>query len=127
MSPADLAAVNSEVNALPYKGDAERYGTPEFWIEIGKDGGDCEDYAIGKLNRLVALGWPVKDLRLACCYVETGEYHAVLIASADEGDMVLDNRKPHPFPVSELSVFGYKPDKIQGPGRTWVKWTGEKS
>lgn len=126
MRLADLAEVNEEVNSLPYVADADRYGRPEFWAEISASGGDCEDFAIGKLNRLAARRWPIESLRLAACYVETGEYHAVLVAGTPTGDMVLDNRKPDPIPVSELAVIGYRPDRIQeaGGSKTWVRWIG---
>lgn len=130
MKLADLNAVNSEVNSLPYLSDAERYGNIEFWTQIDDGGGDCEDFAIAKLRRLVAMGWPIERLRLACCFTETGEYHAVLIASADEGDYMLDNRKPRPVPANEIVEFlRYQPTKIQSAGgsRDWVEWTGAKT
>lgn len=124
MNIEDLADVNEEVNQLPYRSDASRYFTPEFWAAIDSSGGDCEDFAIGKLNRLVGKGWPIDHLRLACCYVETGEYHAILIVDTDQGPYVLDNRYPTPMTISELTVLGYICDKIQAVGgsRNWVKW-----
>jgi len=118
----DLREVNEQVNRLGYTSDMEQYGKNDFWTSIVSTG-DCEDSAITKYRRLFNLGWPLKDLRLACCYVETGEYHAVLIVSTDEGDVMLDNRQPHPVPVALVSlVLGYKPDIIQGSGQTWVEW-----
>ena len=120
---SDLGDVQEQVNRLPYRSDAERYGKEDFWSELDKDGGDCEDFAIAKYRRLLALGWPAESLRLACCYVETGEYHAVLIVSTSEGDFMLDNRKPHPVAASDIvGLCGYKSDMIQGSGQTWVEW-----
>lgn len=124
---SQLEAVNEEVNRLPYKSDADRYRVPEFWASIDADGGDCEDYAIGKLNRLVVLGWPVAFLRLAMCFAETGEHHAVLIASLVQGDYMLDNRQPRVVPVADVvPVLGYRPESIQSRGgsREWVEWRG---
>ncbi len=122
----DLDEVNNEVNRLPYVSDAQRYFTLDFWNEIDANGGDCEDYAIGKLNRLVDRRWPIAQLRLACCYVE-GAYHAVLLVETDRGAYMLDNRQPRPVPLGDVeSILGYKPDCVQGVGgsRQWVTWTG---
>lgn len=121
----DLDQVNDEVNRLPYVSDAARYDKPEFWKEIDASGGDCEDFAVGKLNRLHHRGWPIESLRLATCYVETGEYHAVLLAETERGAFMLDNRFPRPVPLSEVSgTFGYRPRMVQktGGSREWVAW-----
>ena len=122
----DLVRVDAAVNCLPYAADAERYRLPDFWERItDEDAGDCEDFALGKLNRLLDLGWPIECLRLACCYVEDGGYHAVLAVMLEDGsDLILDNRQNHPCSVEELKRIGYKPDKIQSVGgsQTWVKW-----
>lgn len=125
MKLSDLKRVNREVNdATTYRSDMSRFGTDEWWDEANGEG-DCEDYAIAKLRKLVAAGWSIDDLRLACCYAANGEYHAVLIASADEGDFMLDNCQPDPIPASDIvGLLGYRPDKIQSHGgsREWVKW-----
>lgn len=119
MNFAELEQVNAEVNALPYVDDAARYGEPEFWERIDAGGGDCEDYALGKLNALLARGWPIAALRLACCYVETGEYHGVLLADLGGQTYVLDNRHPR---VMEYNLMNYKFDRWQkaGGSREWV-------
>ena len=71
--------INSQVNAsVTYKTDLAQYGTPEFWKEAGAFG-DCEDYALRKRELLLKAGFARKDLHLACCWCETGEYHAVLL------------------------------------------------
>lgn len=122
MNLADLDAVNDSVNLLPYVADPEAL---DDWSPITDAGGDCDSYAVAKLRRLVALGWPVERLRLACCYVETGEYHAVLLVSAPEGDLMLDNRQPRPVPAGDVvSLLGYRTDRIQRVGGTldWVSW-----
>ena len=118
-SLSDLKSVNEEVNALPYKSDP-----PDFddWRPIGLDGGDCDSYAVAKLQKLSALGWPVEKLRLATCYAETGVYHAVLAVDTDEGQLVLDNRYPWPMTLDDLHVKGYKPDTIQAHGGSRYDW-----
>ena len=104
-----LAAVNRRINALPYVSDAEKYGQPEFWASI-TDAGDCEDFAIAKYRALIEGGMPATALRLATCYVETGEYHAVLLADVAGETWVLDNRHPHPMRYADLP---YKWDRLQ--------------
>ena len=71
--------INSQVNAsVTYKTDLEQYSTPEHWVEASNLG-DCEDYALLKRQRLLEAGFARKDLHLACCWCETGEYHAALL------------------------------------------------
>jgi predicted transglutaminase-like cysteine proteinase len=126
MNLIDLDDVNLAVNRYTYQADATRYGRPEFWTAL-EGSGDCEDFAIAKLRRLVAKGWPINRLRLACCFDETGAYHAVLIVATDEvGDMMLDNRQPYPVSVGDFQRLGYKPDRIQAEGgsQRWVEWKG---
>jgi predicted transglutaminase-like cysteine proteinase len=97
------ARINSDVNArVTYSTDLQQFGVPEFWQEAGKFG-DCEDYALLKRALLLKDGWPHDKLFLACCWVETGEYHCVLIVDTDKGFFVLDNRyqwlmQPKPLP-----------------------------
>lgn len=122
---SDLVKVNAAVNVMPYTSDVEKYGVPDFWARITDEGtGDCEDYALGKLNELLKLGWPISALRLACVYVETGEYHAVLVVVENNVAYVLDNRQSFPCSLSDLEVLGYRPDRVQkeGGSQSWVKW-----
>ena len=119
---ADLTEVNDAVNALPYKADPADF---DDWSPISPAGGDCDSYAVGKLHRLLGLDWPIERLRLACCYVETGEYHAVLVVDTPaHGQVVLDNRQQLPQTLTNLHALGYIPDRIQqtGGSRTWVSW-----
>ena len=115
----DLFAVNADVNKLPYLADPSYL---DDWSPIDESGGDCDSYAVGKFRRLVEQGHALESLRLATCYTETNEYHAVLIASADEADWMLDNRFPKPILISDIPNLGYKKDKMQGEGLTWVEW-----
>lgn len=118
-----LEAVNAEVNALPYLSDPERWGVEELWGEADDLGGDCEDFSIAKRNRLLALGFPAKPLRLATCQTETGEGHAVLTVDTDQGTLVLDNRFPAVLPFERLTALGYRWISRQAAdgGRGWVK------
>lgn len=120
-----LERVNSEVNAFRYVSDVEQFGRPEFWQRIGESGvGDCEDYVLEKRARLLAAGVPVEHLRIACCFTETEEYHAVLIANDGEGgDWILDQRQPRMMSGDEARGLGYRGDILQVPGAfMWERW-----
>lgn len=66
-------------------------GGPDEW-QIDVTAGDCEDFALTKRHRLIALGWSPKALRMAVARTRDGEGHAVLVVKTDRGDLVLDNR-----------------------------------
>ncbi len=127
----DLKIVNSKVNMLPYKSDAERFGMPEWWSDICDDGGDCEDYSIAKYHRLRAMGMPALQMRFATCFVERSaaaekrdRYHCVLLVDMDTVGMnsqtyVLDNR--HPLPM-EWDLLPYEWHKLQIAGTQTWEW-----
>lgn len=99
----ELDRVQREVNSrVSYRTDLALYGRAELW-RVAADKGDCEDYALAKRQMLLDLGWPLEALRLAVCNVETGEGHAVLMVdTANEGTLVLDNRYPGVVPWNRL-------------------------
>ena len=131
--PADwrsrLENVNQAVNALPYKSDAEQYGTPEFWESIDKTGaGDCEDYAIAKLRRLYDGGYPIQALKLAACIAPRAwgyQSHAVLVCESPEGRFVLSNGLPL-MTQGRFLAEGFSPVSIQAEGGRpeWQTWAG---
>lgn len=122
---AELVDVNHQVNGLPYQSDPSQYHRPEFWSDIEAAGaGDCEDYAIAKQRRLVALGWPLDYVRLAVCLTEHGEGHAVLLVDVADpetrqaGTLCLDNRTARPGDWLTDPLFArYKWLMRQKPGR----------
>lgn len=132
MKFSDLQEVQGLVNAaVTYTGDQETYGEREHWA-IADTVGDCEDYALRKLDELLLRGWPIDMLRLATAWTEGGEYHAVLVvvgALDDQGivgNWVLDNRAPDIFqPSYGFNGNLYKWHTIQqtGGSRTWVEFT----
>jgi predicted transglutaminase-like cysteine proteinase len=119
---AELRSVNREVNKFKYTFDHTRYGKEEYWNLIDKDGGDCEDYALEKRRRLMALGWDVKDLRLTICQTETGEYHCVLTVDDGPDVRVLDNRYATVKTVGGLDYAWIARQK----GKDWVRVNTEK-
>lgn len=110
----DLKLVNTKINLLPYESEIE-----DDWKPITDAGDDCDSYATAKFERLVQMGWPTQFLRLATCYVETGDYHAVLLVDWDGQTWVLDNR--HPLPM-EYDLLPYKWHLLQVAGtQNWEK------
>lgn len=90
----ELAAINRAVNGdIRYR--AEPPGRDD-WLVNPKQG-DCEDFALAKMKKLVEAGWPSNALRLAFGYTgRTRDFHVNLIAVTDRGDFVLDNRWNEP-------------------------------
>lgn len=110
----DLKSVNAKINAMPYKSEVG-----DDWSPITEAGDDCDSYATAKYACLVQMGWPKSSLRLATCWVETGDYHAVLLVNYEGQTWVLDNR--HGWPM-EYQLLKYKFDDIQIAGtQNWEK------
>ncbi len=91
-----LADVNEEVNrSAMYVEDEPGKDVWGPWRLVdGLRTGDCDDYAVHKLQRLNALGYPRGALRLAVCQTGLSQlYHCVLLVYMDDGDaVILDNR-----------------------------------
>lgn len=103
-----LRAVNRDINrSIRPSTDRALYGMEEFWqrplLTSGAGArGDCEDYALEKRARLIALGWPADSLALAVAVAPRIGLHAVLLVQTDEGDFVLDNLHDEPRALSSL-------------------------
>ncbi len=119
-----IQQINSSVNRNRYVTDMDQYNVPEFWTEIDSAGGDCEDYALKKRRLLLDAGFPFDCLRIATCWDENGDYHAVLTVDTTQGTYVLDNRFSNVSSWVNLTQKGYIWDKRQGAGtRNWVQIT----
>jgi predicted transglutaminase-like cysteine proteinase len=88
-----LREVNAGVNRdVLFTSDLEQHGVEERWYLPLDCRGDCEDFALEKRERLVALGWPRASLTMAFAYHEVQFFpHAVLLAETTQGTWVLDN------------------------------------
>jgi predicted transglutaminase-like cysteine proteinase len=86
---------------------------------VSPDAGDCNDYAVTKRHRLIAMGWPKSALRLAVVLTEGGQGHLVLVARMSDGDVVLDNLSSS---VRPWSTAGYQWISMQSGSnpRFWV-------
>ncbi|UWM74318.1 transglutaminase-like cysteine peptidase [Rhizobium sp. WSM4643] len=88
-----LKDVNSAVNrTMVGRNDPRNELNGDVW-KVNVRSGDCEDFALTKRSRLIAMGWSSRALRIATAYTPSGEGHAVLVVRTDKGDLVLDNRK----------------------------------
>ncbi|TBY73578.1 transglutaminase-like cysteine peptidase [Rhizobium leguminosarum] len=88
-----LKDVNTAVNrTMIGRNDPRNELNGDVW-KVNVRSGDCEDFALTKRSRLIAMGWSSRALRIATAYTSSGEGHAVLVVRTDKGDLVLDNRK----------------------------------
>lgn len=95
-----VTSVNAEVNAAIRAEDDQRaYRQADYWAIPHATGrakpvGDCEDFALAKRERLLALGVPAEALSIALATTPQGLNHAVLLVATNEGEYVLDNLTP---------------------------------
>lgn len=116
-----LDRVNHEINeGNRYVSDLSQYKREDLWEDITETGdGDCEDYGIAKIRKLLALGWPKADLRLAIVGVEipTGDHGVACARDADGQWWVLDNRFPYVMAPEEAGYTWVE----AGIGREWTE------
>lgn len=111
---AKLQTVNQQVNAA-----IRPQANPRGGWKINPSAGDCNDYALTKRSRLIALGVPGGALRLAVTATRRGEKHLVLIVKTTSGDVVLDNLSRH---VKTLGETGYRLHAVSGPNpKRWTR------
>jgi predicted transglutaminase-like cysteine proteinase len=123
----ELSSDNSFWNRVPYYSDKKHWGVDDYWatpIEtLGSDGGDCEDYSIGKYFTLKKLGIPIRKLRIV--YVRAlniNEPHMVLAyyPEPDADPFILDNLTNEILPASKRTdlypVFSFNDDDLWSEG-----------
>ncbi|RVQ64748.1 hypothetical protein EKN06_15195 [Croceicoccus ponticola] len=95
--PYRIAKVNRWVNAkIAYTSDAKLYGKADYWATVGetlaRGKGDCEDYAIAKMELLAAMGVSRDDMYLTLARdLVRRDDHAVLIVKVEGRSILLDN------------------------------------
>lgn len=115
----ELDTVQWEVNRqVRPREDLDQYGKAEYWNYPGRFG-DCEDYALEKRRRLIALRWPKSALLLASAENDSGDMHLVLVVVTSKGDYVLDNRYRRALPWESLPYKWFK-RQSQYKESTWV-------
>lgn len=117
-----LQAVDSFVDATPYRGDQAQYGSRDYWagpIEFLLGAGDCEDYAIAKYATLRRMGFAARDLQIVVLEDRArGLAHAVLAVRVDDEVWLLDNQEPAPVPAA--SAVHYAPYYAVNETRRWL-------
>lgn len=89
----ELQTINLAVNlAVKPMSDQAQYNTIEKWTYPYSGKGDCEDYVLLKMRRLMERGWPQSVLLITVVRDEHGEGHAVLTVRTGRGDLILDNK-----------------------------------
>jgi predicted transglutaminase-like cysteine proteinase len=119
-----LDAVNHYVNdRVQFEDDSSQYGRDDVWASAGdtlrRGRGDCEDYAIAKLQMLRAAGVADRDLYLVIArdLVRRAD-HALLVVRADGRLVVLDNGSDLIVDAAEAS--DYRPIMTFSTGGAWT-------
>ncbi len=103
-----LEKVNDFFNQVPYQSDLKTWGVKDYWATrmefLGKDRGDCEDYATAKYFTLKQLG--VKESKMYLTYVKATKQkvaHMVLtyFKTKNSIPLVLDNYNKKILPATK--------------------------
>lgn len=119
-----LAAASAWVNRhVAQATDRALYGQGDHWASLQETArlgrGDCEDYAIAKMQLLEAAGFPGKDLYLVVVYdALLRQEHAVLAASLDGRFFILDSQTDRVLPAEQ--VRDYRPILTYSLDRSWI-------
>jgi predicted transglutaminase-like cysteine proteinase len=118
-----LQAVNAFFNRIEWVADLEHWGQEDYWATpvetLNTNGGDCEDFAIGKFFSLKAAG--IEASRLRIHYVKALDYnqaHMVLAYYAAPGaePLILDNIDKVIKPASQrqdlLPIYSFDVDGL---------------
>ena len=92
-----IEAINAFVNSrVRFVDDSRQYGRPDQWTAaadtLRRGKGDCEDYAIAKLQMLRSAGFSDRDLYLVVLKdLARRSDHAVLVVRTADRMLMLDN------------------------------------
>ncbi|HWA62977.1 MAG TPA: transglutaminase-like cysteine peptidase, partial [Caulobacteraceae bacterium] len=119
-----LRLVNAWVNgAVAPASDVETYGVMDYWATAAETltsgRGDCEDYAIAKMQMLQTLGFRSDDLYLVIVrdLVRRAD-HALLAVRADGRWWILDSAGRDIAPAE--TTQDYRPIMTFSAGREWL-------
>ena len=119
-----LDAVNRFVNArVQFTNDKRQFGSADLWMAAGetlsRGRGDCEDFAIAKLQMLRRAGFAEKNLYLVILNdVRRRQDHAVLVVRSQGRLLVLDNGTNRI--VDSDSIPDYRPILTFSGNRSWT-------
>lgn len=116
-TPDERAQLLSEVNGwvnrnITYRDDRAQYGSSDYWADarttLRSRAGDCEDYAILKMQMLAAAGIDREDMMLTLARDTIARTdHAVLLVKSGAEWVMLDMASDRIAPAG-LS-YGYRP------------------
>ncbi|HXH52211.1 MAG TPA: transglutaminase-like cysteine peptidase [Sphingomicrobium sp.] len=119
-----VEAVNRYVNArVAFVDDSRQFGREDVWATaaqtLRRGRGDCEDYAIAKMQLLRAAGLSDNDLYMVIVkdLVRRAD-HAVLVVRAGGKMVVLDNGTDRLLETAEVS--DYRPMVTFAANRSWL-------
>ncbi len=111
--------INSHVNrTVRPVSDQAQFGVRERWTLPTSGKGDCEDYVLMKLKKLIDAGVAPNRLFMAQVLPRRNEQHVVLVVRTGKGDYVLDNLTSR---VRTWQQTGYTFLKMQN-ARNASKW-----
>lgn len=114
-----LVDINNTVNIMVApRTDGEIWGQEELW-SYPTNVGDCEDYALEKRRRLMALGIPAGNLLVTVVRQPSGDGHAVLTVRTSLGDFILDNLETRVLAWSDTDYTYLKRQSERNSG-VWV-------
>ncbi len=118
-----IRAANDYFNQVDWLWDIDHWGQEDYWATpmetLGSNGGDCEDYSIGKYFSLTSLGMDTSKLRIT--YVKALDYdlaHMVLAyyKTPSSEPLILDNINKTILPASQrrdlLPVYSFNGDGL---------------
>lgn len=121
---ARIDAVNRYVNRrVSFVDDSRQWGTADRWSAaldtLRRGRGDCEDYAIAKLQMLRAAGFSDRDLYLVIARdLVRQQDHAVLVVRASGRLLLLDNGTDR---IGDASLAqDYRPVFTYAAGKRWT-------
>ena len=119
-----ILAANAFVNAkVAFLSDAAAHGTEDRWSDaaetLERGTGDCEDYAIAKLQLLRAAGFDAQDLHFVILKdIVRRADHAVLVVRHEDRFLVLDNGTD--ALLDSDAVRDYQPVFSFANGKAWT-------
>lgn len=119
-----LTEVNQWVNRrIAFAEDAREYGVADHWAtasqSISRGKGDCEDYAIAKMQLLRALGFKSDDLYVVVVRdLARRADHAVLVVRIDGRFVVLDNGTDRVIDAG--AIHDYRPILSYNAEKAWI-------
>jgi predicted transglutaminase-like cysteine proteinase len=110
---------------LAYKTDQDNWGVSDYWASadetMARGAGDCEDFALVKMQALRLLGFNERDLYLMVGTRASGEDHALLLVRIDGRFWVLEDGLDRMVRAEAFNNF--RPAVSYGAGWKWTHGT----